>query len=276
MKAIISTNYDPKYIFFMPIVAWCWNKLGVGVHFVIPSPFSREGSSGLFEFVRRNTFVGKENWQTSLSIFHAPTENHEVTYTQVSRLFAAADTLIPDDEILITSDIDMAIFQIPPHDPNGAFSIFGADLVPPNQYPMCYVSATASAWRKTFIKGRSLQECLDDSLAAENCTNMRGNLWSRDQELLYNSIYLTEGIFYFNRAKEGTQFATNRVDRDNMYWYEDLINGGKNIMDAHLWRPGYTEENVEKIIRLLTTMHPYDSFEWIREYAAEFRNAINQ
>jgi hypothetical protein len=275
MKAIVSTNYDPKYVFFMPIMAWAWNKLGVGVHFIVPSPF-RIGGNALFEYVRRNTFVGKTKEQTSISIFDAPTENHEVTYTQVSRLFAAADTSIPDDEILITSDIDMLVFQVPPHDLNGVFSVFGADLVPPRQFPMCYVTATAAAWRKVFVKGRTLQECLDDALAAENCQNMRGNLWCRDQEILHNEITLTESILYFNRAYEGTQFATHRVDRDNHFWEQNLLNSGGGLVDAHLWRPGYTEENTEKIIRLLEIMYPLDSFHWVREYAAEFRSILNQ
>lgn len=274
MKAIISTNYDPKYVFFMPIVEWCWNKLGIEVVFLCPSTASQK-SLDLFEFVR-DWVVNVKTQLNFYRFFNVPTENHEVTYTQVSRLFGAANASILDDEILISGDIDMAVFSVPPHDLNGAFSVFGADLVPPNQYPICYLTATAAAWRNTFVKGRTLQQCLDDALAAENCENMRGNLWSRDQDLAHQYINPTSPIL-FNRAYEGTQFATKRVDRDNVFWHTDILNRGNNdIVDAHLWRPGYTEENVEKIIRLFTIMYPHDSFEWIREYAAEFRNAINQ
>jgi len=233
MKAIVSTNYDPKYIFFMPIVAWCWNKLGVEVRFLMPWKQQLIHSEYL-------TIIGKTIGELKINCsahrFETETDNHEVTYTQVSRLFAAADTLIPDNEILITSDIDMLVFQIPPHDLNGVFSVFGADLVPPRQFPMCYVTATAAAWRKVFVKGRTLQECLDDALASENCENMRGNLWCRDQEILHNGINLTEGILYFNRAYEGTQFATHRVDRDNAFWEQDLLNSGSGLVDAHLCR----------------------------------------
>ncbi len=274
MKAIVSTNYDPKYIFFMPIVAWCWNKLGVEVMFIMPHNVSFPEKDE--HFLVYKTLREVCRLKTQVYSFRIPSKNHEVTYTQVSRLFAAADTLIPDNEILITSDIDMAVFQIPPHDLNGVFSVFGADLVPPRQYPMCYVSATAAAWRKVFVKGRTLQQCLDDALAAENCENMRGNLWSRDQELLHNGINLTEGILYFNRAKEGTQFATKRVDRDNVFWYEDLVNGGAGIVDAHLWRPGYTEENVQKIVALLHIIYPNEAFDWLWGYAAKFREIIKQ
>jgi len=273
MKAIVSTNYDPKYIFFMPLLVKCWNKLGVEMLFLLPTT-KEDKNVALFEFCREWCIkVRDSEKRIFFYFFEPPTANHEVTYTQVSRLFAAADIHIPDNEILILSDSDMLVFQLPPHDPNGAFSIFGADLVPPNQYPICYISATAAAWRETFVKGRRLQKCLDDELAHENCENMRGNLWGRDQEKCSEYIKPTNPVLY-NRAYEGTQFATRRVDRDNAYWLEDLMRGDRNIVDAHLWRPGYTEENSEKIIRLLEIMYPEDSFHWIREYAAAFRNLL--
>ncbi len=276
MKAIVSTNCDPKYIFFMPIVAWCWNKLGVNVRFLMPYMPMEAGVARLCNTVF-DTLLDKSifSLENSIMSFKAPTQNHEVTYTQVSRLFAAADTSIPDNEILVTSDIDMAVFQIPPHDLNGVFLVFGADLVPPNQYPICYLIATAKAWREAFVNGRTLQDCLDDELAHENCDNMRGNLWSRDQERAFNFINITSPIF-FNRAKEGTQFATKRVDRDNVFWYEDLVDGGAGIVDAHLWRPGYTEENVQKIVALLHIIYPNEAFDWLWEYAAKFREILNQ
>jgi len=285
MKAIISTNYEPTYLFFAPITAWAWKKLGVDVRFLMP--FGKIGvpekylnqsqiiGKRLFELVLRNITQTEHNKDLSVKIleFTPPTENHEVTYTQVSRLFAAADTSIPDNEILITSDCDMLVFQVPPHDLNGVFSVFGADLVPPKQFPMCYVTATAAAWRKVFVKGRALQECLDDALAAENSIHMRSDLWCRDQELLYNGINLSEGILYFNRAYEGTQFATKRYDRDDAYLLDRL---SFDTVDFHCPRPGYEEKNFEIILKVLQYHYPLDSFDWVREYAAEFRSILNQ
>jgi hypothetical protein len=271
MKAIVSTNYDPKYIFFMPIVAWTWQKIDVEVRFMMPF---YDIHDKVVRLVMDTLRTNKSS--CSVHCFRPPTENHEVTYTQVSRLFAAADTLIPDDEILITSDIDMAVFKIPPYNRSGNyFDIFGSDLVPPKQTPMCYVSATAGLWRKTFVKGRTLQECLDDELAEENCENMRGNLWCRDQELMHKGLMASSTVTH-GRAKFPTQFASNRVDRDNSYWLEDLMANKENIVDAHLWRPGYTEENVQKIVALLHIIYPNEAFDWLWEYAAKFRSILNQ
>jgi hypothetical protein len=217
-----------------------------------------------------STVLNEENIPLSVNLFNPPTQNHEVTYTQVARLYAAADLQIHDTDILITSDCDMAVFEIPPHTHNGAFSIFGHDLCAPKQYPICYISATAAAWRKTFVKGRSLQDCLDDALAAETCESMAGNLWCRDQETAFNLIEPTKPNLH-KRAKEGTQFATHRCDRDDAYWHDHVT---PSLVDAHLWRPGFAPENTEKIIGLLTIMYPNTAFDWLWKYAEDFRKLV--
>jgi len=65
-------------------------------------------------------------------------KNKEATYAQCSRLFGGSLGL-PKDEMVIVSDIDMLLFKIPPTN-KGYFTVFGADLTPPKQYPMCYIS----------------------------------------------------------------------------------------------------------------------------------------
>jgi hypothetical protein len=126
-------------------------------------------------------------------------------------------------------------------------------------------------WKATFGKyGNTLQECLDNLLGHENCENMRGNLWCRDQETAYNEISPTDALL-IPRAREGTQFASHRIDRDDAFW-KDRLN--LDIVDAHLWRPGYTEENAQKIVELLTYMYPLDDHSWILEYARKYRGLL--
>jgi hypothetical protein len=104
---------------------------------------------------------------------------------------------------------------------------------------------------------------------------MKGNHWCRDQYLAHKYI-IPDVPTLINRSEVGSMLAKNRVDRDNHNWEEYLKNRNKKIFDAHLWRPGYTEDNIEKIIRLLTIMYPEDSFDWVREYAAKFRSILNK
>lgn len=279
MKAIISTTTDDRYLFFLPITAWCWNKLGVDVINFIPGPASKwiNGSQGLVI----NTLI--ENKIKCTQFFFYCPENKEATYAQCARLYAAAIRR-PDfaadwgeNEIIITSDVDMALFRLPflyksaftgeydfPH-----LQVIGTDLVPNGQIPICYISARRRLWIKAMAIGdKTYQECLDELLGHEEMENMRGNLWSRDQETAFNKIYHADVVIKeTGRARPGTQFATNRVDRDDANWRSYL---GPDLVDAHLWRPGYTDENFANIMELLTTQYPNDSFEWLIYYRNEY------
>ena len=42
MKAILSSTYDDKYLWNLPLVTWCWNKLGIDVICFLPEPNNYE------------------------------------------------------------------------------------------------------------------------------------------------------------------------------------------------------------------------------------------
>lgn len=270
MKAVISSTYDDLYLFFLPITTWCWNKLGVDVICFLP----KKEKDNKFLLVNE-TMIRKcpsdNNW---LAYFDAP-ENKQATYSQCSRLYAAAIDHLPEDEVLITSDIDMGIFQLPPYaeeqSPKIApITIFGTDLVPEGQFPMCYASAMVKDWRKIMrINGKKFQECLDEQLAHEEMENMRGNLWSRDQELLFKYAWMD--VFPVNRAREGTQFAALRYDRDDSFLLERL---SPDTIDFHMPRPGYEDKAFEIILTVLKYHYPNDDFQWLIDYKNQYQQLV--
>lgn len=73
------------------------------------------------------------------------------------------------------------------------------------------------------------------------------------------------------RARPGTQFAANRVDRDDINW-RAYVND--DLVDAHLWRPGYTDENFANIMELLTMKYPNEDFTWLRTYNEQYKNLL--
>lgn len=274
MKAAISCNYDPKYLFCLPIVTWAWNKLGVGVLITMPK------TSGLFDkklfdliFSEMTKVSGESGIINQIAFFDSHDKNREVTYTQCSRLYAAAAfPNLSDTEIIVTSDVDMMVFKKPPiTDQKDFFCILGHDIVPLKQFPICYISAEASTWRKYFTLDRPLQKCLDDLLYDINVENMRGNYWCKDQEEAYRVIDLFAPYAVVNRARGNTMFADNRVDRDDYYWEVRL---NENVIDAHLWRPLYEPENLEKLIKLIKFMLPHENFDWIITYQRNFLNLL--
>lgn len=196
--------------------------------------------------------------------------NKEATYAQCSRLFAHTVDEVGADEHVIVGDVDMLMFRLPNIHPTD-FCVFGSDLTPEKQYPMCYISAPKNKWHEAFGSyGDSLQKCLDNILGHENCENMRGNLWARDQEFAYNVISRHNPVLV-PRAREGTQFASNRIDRDDAFFLDRLT---PDIIDYHAHRPGYTPENVEKIISVMAYFYPNEDLTWVREYANEYRKLL--
>jgi hypothetical protein len=203
-------------------------------------------------------------------------DDKAATYAQCSRLYAAALPDIPYDEVLITGDVDMAVFTtqfyfdaIKPY----FITVIGADLVPEKQYPMCYIATSAKYWREMMWirEGETVQEKLDQLLGHIECDHFKGNYWGKDQETAWNHI-IASGLprILVDRAAPGTQFATRRADRDG--WPQVIP---PDIIDAHLPRPGYTEENFAKILNLFQTMYPNEDFDWMVEYRNEYVKLIN-
>lgn len=260
-KAVISSTYDNIYLFNLPIVTWLWNKLGVDVICFMPN-MRFEGEQDRVGLIT-NT-IESNNLNIKQYTFGCP-EHKEATYAQCSRLYAASLDL-PKDEVLIVSDVDMIVFNLPSEvtNPNG-MTIFGADLVPDGQYPMCYLSGTVNDWRNIIGEG-TYQEHLDNLLGFIETEHFRGNYWGKDQEIAYQSISKVNHT-KVNRARPQTQFASNRIDRDDFFWRDRL---NLDVIDTHLWRPGYSEENFPKIIELVHYFYPNEDLQWMWEYRNEY------
>jgi len=282
-KAIISTTYSDKYLWYLPLTVWAWNKLGVDV--VCFMPYQNTG----------NTFMLVSDTLTKLPqtnknvIYNFDCSEHkEATYAQCSRLYGAA-LVLPEDEVLVTSDIDMLVFNdsvcqtsFPklqyagsvPEDEKTRDRIvsYGFDLTPEGQLPMCYATAKVSTWRKVMqIGGRSYQQCLDDLLGGIDCDNMRGNYWAKDQEELASKVFSTKDWYIIPRAKPGTQFADKRYDRDDAYILDRL---SPDTIDYHMNRPGYEDGNFSIILQVLQYHYPNESFQWLIDYNNEYKKLL--
>lgn len=269
MKAIISTTYDDLYLFFLPLTVWAWGKLGVETICFMPFENTNDDVPTKIKQHKLSLIdktISEFGGKCQIPMFYMP-ENKQATAAQISRLFASNLQGIKGGNILITGDIDMLVFNIDfiKFNEFGKLSILGVDLVPHGQMPMCYAFGMANDWDSLFNKGRSYQKCLDDELGNEECENMKGNFWSRDQELL--ARYIGNDYLGHQRSNGQNQFAKNRIDRTDLHWRERLTH---DVIDAHLWRPGYTDDNFSKILELLTYFYPQDNFEWLQTYRSEY------
>jgi len=291
MKAVISSTYDDKYLYFLPIVTFLWNKLGVDVICFMPSPFDNPVTAKQVQKLALIVnAIKQENLSLSRREFSCP-EHKEATYAQCSRLYGACLDL-PEDEVLVTSDIDMAVFsglidvmgRINSDDyTKNMMTVLGKDLVPEGQIPVCYTWASVKEWRKAFIyiygKGaydtegvKTYQQYLDLLLGDIETENFRGNYWSKDQEELFKIFRKTPHV-ESNRSNGQNQFAQNRVDRTDTNW-RAYVND--DLIDAHLWRDGYTEQNHANIMELMRMKFPNDDFEWLDLYRNAYIALLNK
>jgi hypothetical protein len=264
MIAILSCTPDDLYLFNLPFAIHSWNKIGVRCIVFVPMIYDEEHNKRIVPLFRMKMYKTLAfEWYG----FEAPADK-QATYAQCSRLYAGAIPGIDPLEIMITADADMCVFQKEywkQFVPNGAINIVGHDLVPAGQFPMCYIAMPAVGWRDVFHgHDRTYQQCLDDLLGGIEADNFRGNYWAKDQEEAHNRISAGPyPIVRHFRAAPGTQFATRRADRDGWVVTEDII-------DAHLPRPGYTDENFAKILHLFKFMYPNDDHLWMHKYREEY------
>jgi hypothetical protein len=265
MRAIISCTSDPLYSYYLPISAFCWNKLGVKVVAFTPDVVSK---ATFFAMQTMNFEHKNEN----LSFGFIARDDKRPTYSQLSRLMAWGIKDIDDNEVVYTSDSDMLNFQLPPYDDSFDFTVWGYDLTPNNQYPVCYVGAKKKTWNQYFAVGdNGYQEALDYHLGGIECDNMRGNYWCYEQELIFNTLQ-NANCKLIPRSNGQNQFALNRVDRTDLH-YKDRLNPD-TLVDAHLWRPGYTDENFPKILELMQIMYPNEGFQWLIDYTNAYKQLL--
>lgn len=261
MKCVISSTYDNLYFYFIPITTFSWNKLGVDVICFIPLPETKEEQDKL-NLVK--DVIAIRNLSIQFHTFISP-EHKKPTYSQCARLYGACLDLV-GNEGLVLGDVDMMVFKYPPYF-EGSFTILGGDLTPLEQYPVCYISANVNKWRDAFgLHNVTYQQALDNLLGHIECDGFRGNYWGKDQEVLYQVIKEHQPNI-IPRSNGISSFAQNRIDRDDTYYLKDL---NPNTIDAHLWRPGYTQGNFPKIVGLMEYFYPDEDLGWLYEYTKSY------
>lgn len=275
MKAVLSFTADPLYSFFVPIVVKTWNMLGVNCMIFYPRSMYKDKR---LEVIKQ---YSSSVWRNFFFPFDCEPKR-EPTYSQVSRLFGAAEVHMDLNERLITTDADMAVFSnIFLQDPMEIL-VIGGDLVDGYQLPMCYVSMPVWKWRTVMkieapLNGqiKSYQKYLEEIIDKIEGQNVRGEQWCLDQFLVTRAIR-DSGLKFkiVERAKSLQQrVATNRADRD--YWYNIDY---ENLIDAHLPRPGYEISNWNKICDLFFQMQLKKGVDfnisWMNEYRNEFLKTL--
>jgi len=271
MKRVIlgcDTNLD--YAFSLPIACLAWRKRGWLPTIIFAgdvADWMREPrlylvASRCRELGAEATWVGRFSEVSRTS-----------TVAQCSRLLGHLVPGIESGDDLITSDADM--IPVGPWvggralEP-GTFQSYYANAyagegIP--HWPICYLRAEASTWAEV-MGGGTLREALADllSLAPSDSTGA----WNFDEHEFGRRLvawggYATRARFVDRRFVEG-EWRIDRCGWNDAMGEVSRRGSLQGVADAHIIRPGWTDENWPRLRWLLTLLFSSDQMAWVDEY----------
>lgn len=267
---VVSTNSDNNYLFFLPIIIWAWNKLGWDVVFCMTCYDEWGPISEVWKCLDRQ----KLNYKF-LGINKELTEHHrEETLVQCSRLYMATDKLdsFYSDYLLMISDVDMLPLSNYWQPEQTKITCYGKDQST-EEYSMCYVAMAASRWKEIMNLRDNwlfydMKRDLDELPNAKS--NNKDKWWTVDQQILTARLKPYEDeIVHIPRGKSiHSDYPIGRIDRSA--W--DATHKEDIRIDAHLLRPGYTDEHWPKILKeIIDNLHPTeDEIKWMCQYRQSY------
>lgn len=229
---VVSTNLVDDYLFYLPLVCYCWNKLGWGVLILLSERNDKT------EFVLRSCISAGF---TNLLCFDIPKiEGYKSeTLTQCSRMYIANN--LQDDVYVMVSDCDIVPLTDYWQPEFNDTTCYGRNLSDEHQ-PMCYVGLRGANWKQLMsLTGNSHNDMKRD-LDSQNEIK-----WTTDQDILTFRLW-GKHIKGIDRPIDATTgYPVGRIDRSS--WEKSLLQ--KERIDAHLFRKGYEDENWNKILTLV-------------------------
>ena len=244
-RAIVSTDDNPEYYKFWPVVARRWLSWGITPTLAAISDEKLDIDESLGEVVYIPPLEG------------VPTSH----MAQISRIFMAASF---GEDVCLVSDMDMMplkkeyfVDTVKPYD-NDAFIVYSADAYQPGNpaypaYPMCYLCSTSNNF-KQIIDGdlNNFNEKVREWMA-------HGFGWYTDEKVFYKKLTIWEkekhqAVFLsrgFNISSH--PLTIGRVDRSCNSEYSPKLLENNFYIDFHMPRPYCAYKDVIDEIYLKTT-----------------------
>lgn len=267
-RVIISTNDNPNYFFFLPLVVAAWKVLGFSVTCIV---VSEKQSRELKKAITKAQKIDKD-----FKAYYIESPKFRTgSVAQISRLYGF---LLSDnyDEYIITSDIDMI--------PMGDFftkldiekcTFVGKDLTGGSQYPICYIGMKAIDWYAYMQVeyGTGFETALNEEL--ERWTHQLKSedfytYWDIDQRISTRQANRLEkrSPEKFVNIDRGFEkgLAANRVDRAKFSWIP-----GVQYIDMHAEHG--IQDDPEKLSRLKSCLYQCTEIDisWLDAYVKSLK-----
>ncbi len=261
--AIISTNEHPMYAWFVPLCALMWRDVaGFDLSCIFVGPVNPW-------FVERSREAGALIYQCE-----TPLCCSTATASQLIRLFSYAAPGIDPGDYLLSVDSD-AWPLARAFDPSGK----RLDLIHPDAcdhaetpyFPIGYLGMSAADWRGAVgIDAPSPESGLAELFHTDPRLTTGHTGWNYDETLITRRVKAQP--WWPGEARILRRPGDPPVDRmDRSGWPANVVADGK--IDAHLLRPGWTDENWPRLRPLLAQRLTAEHLAWADAYRHDSRNA---
>ncbi len=215
--AVLSTNNNPDYFFYSPLVEWAWNKFGWEVAMFKTSDVGDLG------------FRNKETKEYIIPDIEGVRSN---TLAQCVRHFVS--DVLPKEDYIMVQDIDLIPLREWNPDLNVG-TIWGHELTGNSFIPVHYTGMTGAKWFDLMDCTGDLKEDMEREMKLNGRAYQEGweNYWDADWDILTQKVMPRKNEFTFihrgliQLAQDAT--PVGRVDRYNM---EATMNQ-ENWIDIH-------------------------------------------
>lgn len=259
---VLSSNDNLKYLYYKPLVQWCWNKFGWSTIFFYHRSVKSQKIADI-EQLTSDTIGPIDEW---VRIVNADGYKSE-TIVQCARLYGSC---VMKNDYLMTSDIDLLPLSDYWHPSEETVTTYGRDLTD-YHYPMAYIGMPSYLWSGVMKitdnhVDRNLKRDLDHYVPKAK------NVWCTDQDIITKRLleYGKEKITHVNRGTDKrTGYPIGRIDRSG--WRLDH----PVYIDCHLPHDVLANENsFHKVMEMLHTVFPKDDFKWMVQYTKEFKKLL--
>jgi hypothetical protein len=264
-RIVFSTDKHPTYAWFLPLSSLAWQHVA-GFKPLILTVGEVPGW-----IVERTVETGAD----VVSLRNVPGVGSGAM-AQFCRLFAYNAPPVADDDYLMVVDSDAWPCQHDVFQPSGldmdAIYPAGMPYSDPPMFPVGYVGMQASAWRSVIgYEAASIEESVARVLREHPMAHARAGLGDPmhnfDELFLAERIMSAPGLFPERTRKVPREggIPAGRIDRARWPSSPDPL----GMIDAHLLRPGWTDENWPRLWPLFSKLVPHMAA-WAQSYRDEW------
>lgn len=276
-RVVLSSDANPTYAFYVPLTVLAWREIGGYLPLVLSvGPLPPLVVSKTAEIIRKTDIVTVEK----------PDCCGVQAATQLVRLLAYLAPGVEADDWLLMGDVDAWPLQAGVFHPDALFRQAGKEAflmydastqldIPGTAtpaYPMGYIGTRASLWSTWMgVTATDLRQALEMLFLTDPM--LAGGGVNADEALITKRIKAWDGHpTRCERVPRSGFPCRGRIDR--AAWPANVRltvhDTREPFIDAHLLRPGWTDENWPRVRALLELYLPPKRMPWVDQYRQEW------